>query len=318
MPVVRINGIQLNYEEHGTGDPVVMVTGTGAPGRMWRTHQVPALKAAGFKVITVDNRGIPPSDPCAEGFTLDDMAADIAGLIEHLGAGPCRVVGFSLGGIIVQELLLARPELVRSAVLMATSGRADTFATAQAIAEMDLADSGVKLPPRYAAYVNALQSLSPQTLADEQRLRDWLDIFEISAVDLASVRGQLGLQLIPNRLPAYAAIRCPCLVLGFEHDLIVRPQLTREVADAIPGARYTEIPGCGHYGYLEKPAAVNAALVDFFTAPLAAGVAVPGGGRVAVPAGEPLAIPAGGPVVLPAGGSVAALAGGLAGAESRS
>ncbi|MGP3925052.1 alpha/beta fold hydrolase [Streptomyces sp. 8N616] len=272
MPVVRINGSRVSYEEHGAGDPVVMVTGTGAPGRMWRTHQVPALKAAGFKVVTVDNRGIPPSDPCPEGFTLDDMAADVAGLIEHLGAGPCRVVGFSLGGIVVQELILARPELVRSAVLMATSGRADTFATAQAVAEMDLADSGVKLPPRYAAYVNALQSLSPQTLGDEEQLRDWLDIFEISAVDLASVRGQLGLQLIPNRLPAYGAIRCPCLVLGFQHDLTVRPQLTREVADSIPGAVFTEIPGCGHYGYLEKPAAVNAALVDFFTAPAPAGV----------------------------------------------
>ncbi|MFJ2833637.1 alpha/beta fold hydrolase [Streptomyces sp. NPDC087263] len=279
MPVVRINGSRLNYEEHGTGDPVVMVTGTGAPGRMWRTHQVPALKAAGFKVITVDNRGIPPSDPCPEGFTLDDMVADIAGLIDHLGAGPCRVVGFSLGGIVVQELLLARPELVRSAVLMASSGRADTFATAQAVAEMDLADSGVKLPPRYAAYVNALQSLSPQTLGDEEQLRDWLDIFEYSAIDLASVRGQLGLQLIPNRLPAYRNIRCPCLVVSFEHDQTVRPQLTREVAGSIPGAVHTEIPGCGHYGYLEQPALVNAAIVGFFTAPAAAGVPAQARGR---------------------------------------
>lgn len=57
---------------------------------------------------------------CPEGFTIDDMAADIAGLIEFLRIGPCRIVGFSMGGIIVQELLLAYPDLITQAVLMAT------------------------------------------------------------------------------------------------------------------------------------------------------------------------------------------------------
>jgi pimeloyl-ACP methyl ester carboxylesterase len=163
MPIARINGINLSYDEYGAGEPVVLVMGTGAPGRMWRTHQVPALKSAGYRVITFNNRGIPPTDVSPEGFTLDDMAADVAGLIEHLGAAPCRVVGFSLGRIIVQELLVARPELVRQAVLMASSGRADTLIAAMTAAELDLCDSGVKLPPRYAAYMQAVQSLSPET-----------------------------------------------------------------------------------------------------------------------------------------------------------
>ncbi|MDX6313765.1 MAG: hypothetical protein QOF44_3229 [Streptomyces sp.] len=267
MPIARINGINLSYDEYGAGEPVVLVMGTGAPGRMWRTHQVPALKSAGYRVITFNNRGIPPTDVSPEGFTLDDMAADVAGLIERLGAAPCRVVGFSLGGIIVQELLVARPELVRQAVLMASSGRADTLIAAMTAAELDLCDSGVKLPPRYAAYVQAVQSLSPETLNDEKQLRDWLDVFEMSAVDLSTIRGQLSLQMIPDRLRAYREISCPCLVVGFQDDLTVRPQLSREVAKSIPGAGYIEILGCGHYGYLEKPAAVNSAIIDFFAAP---------------------------------------------------
>ncbi|MFJ8013289.1 alpha/beta fold hydrolase [Streptomyces sp. NPDC096339] len=267
MPVVRINGINLSYEDHGAGEPVIMVTGTGAPGRVWRTHQVPALKAAGHRVITLDNRGIPPTDLCPEGFTLADMAADVAGLIEHLGTGPCRVVGFSLGAIVVQELLVTRPELVRQAVLMATCGRADALVTAMSAAELDIHDSGVKPRPRYAAYVHAIQNLSPRTLNDEERLRDWLDIFRMSMPDLPAVRAQLGLQLIPNLLPTYRNIGCPCLVIGFADDLVVRPHLAREVADSIPGSVYTEIPGCGHYGYLERPEAVNSAIVDFFAEP---------------------------------------------------
>ncbi|WP_055567340.1 alpha/beta fold hydrolase [Streptomyces atriruber] len=264
MPIARINGTCLGYDEYGTGEPVVMVTGTGAPGRMWRTHQVPALTVAGYRVITLDNRGIPPSDPCPEGFTLADMVADVAGLIEHLGEGACRVVGYSLGAIAVQELLLARPDLVHQAVLMATSGRTDALTAAMTAADMELSDAGSKLPPRFAAYVQALQNLSPRTLNDEERLRDWLAVFEMSAVDVSGVRGQLELQLVPDRLTAYRRITSRCLVIGFQDDLVIRPHLSREVAESIPGSSYTEIPGCGHYGYLERPAVVNSAITGFF------------------------------------------------------
>ncbi|NGN66167.1 alpha/beta hydrolase [Streptomyces sp. A7024] len=264
MPVVRVNGAALGYDSYGEGEPVVLVNGTGAPGRIWRTHQVPALNAAGYRVITLDNRGIPPSDPCPEGITLDDMAADVAGLIEHLDAGPCRVVGFSLGAVIVQELLLARPDLVRAAVLLATCGRADALLTAMSAADLDLCDSGIKLPSRLAAYLQAVQNLSPRTLNDEDKLQDWLTVFEMSLVDLTAVRGQLRLQLIPDRLPSYRGIRVPCQVIGFQDDLVVRPHLAREVARSIPGSSYTEIPGCGHFGYLERPDAVNSAMLEFF------------------------------------------------------
>ncbi|ATL32461.1 alpha/beta fold hydrolase [Streptomyces formicae] len=281
MPIATRDGISLGYEEYGTGEPVVMVTGTGAPGRMWRTHQVPALTAAGHRVITLDNRGIPPSDPCPEGFTLADMAADVARLIEHVGAGPCRVVGYSLGALAVQELLLARPGLVRQAVLMATSGRTDALTAAMTAADLELSDGDGKLPTRFAAYVKALQNLSPRTLNDEERLRDWLAVFEMSAVDPAGARGQLGLQLIPDRRPAYRRITTPCLVIGFQDDLVVRPHLSREVARSIPGSSYAEIPGCGHYGYLENPAAVNSAIVDFFSGGRLDGLVAPHKPRLA-------------------------------------
>jgi pimeloyl-ACP methyl ester carboxylesterase len=265
MTVARINGITLGYDDYGSGDPILLVTGTAAPGRTWRTHQVPALRTAGFRVITMDNRGIPPSDTCPGGFTFDDMAADVAGLIEHLHLAPCRVVGYSLGALIVQELLVARPELVRQAVLMATMGRSDALTRALSAADVELAGCGGKLPARYAAAVTATQNLSPETLNDEQRLKDWLDILELSPVDLTAVRPQLGLEVIADRRPAYRSIACPCLVIGFADDLIARPHLCREVAQAIPGALYREIAGCGHFGYLEKPGDVNAAIVEFFS-----------------------------------------------------
>ncbi|MFD4182897.1 alpha/beta fold hydrolase, partial [Rhodococcus sp. NPDC058514] len=122
MPLATINGIQLNYQVKGSGDLVVLIMGTGSPGRVWDLHQVPALLAAGYRVCTFDNRGIAPTDECVDGIAIEDMVADTAALIEHLG-GPAHVIGTSLGARVAQELALARPELVRKAVFLAAHGR---------------------------------------------------------------------------------------------------------------------------------------------------------------------------------------------------
>lgn len=264
MPDAAVNGITLHYEEFGSGEPVLLIMGSGARGGVWRLYQVPALLAAGYRAITVDNRGIAPSSVCVEGFTIEDMVADTAGLIEHLGIAPCRVVGFSLGGMVVQELLLARPELVSQAVLIASRGRSDAMRDAITAAEAEMVESGVRLPPRQAAVTQALQFLSPATLNDEVRARDWLETFEMSPADPASQRAQKCLDLQENRLEEYRKITAQCLVLGFRDDLIIPPHLSRELAAHIPAARYAEFADCGHYGCFEAPDAVNAAIVGFF------------------------------------------------------
>ncbi|MFJ8661918.1 alpha/beta fold hydrolase [Streptomyces sp. NPDC093795] len=269
MPVVPVNGIRLNYEDTGEGDPVVMIQGTGAGRTAWHLHQVPALTAAGFRVITFDNRGIPPTSECPEGFTVQDMVGDVAGLVERLALGPARIVGTSMGAFVAQELSLARPDLVRQTVLMATRGRTDALRAALTRAETELHDSGVILPARYAAVLRALKFLSPRTLDDERELTDWLDLFELAPPAGPGLRAQMEVSRLENRLAAYRGIRVPCQVIAFADDLVTPPHLGREVADAIPGAVFELIEGCGHYGYLEDPAAVNKAMVQFFTGPTA-------------------------------------------------
>jgi pimeloyl-ACP methyl ester carboxylesterase len=265
MPVVELNGIRLSYQVTGTGELVVLVMGTGSPGRVWQLHQVPALVAAGYQVATMDNRGIPPSDECAGGMTIDDLVGDTAALIQHLGDGPARVVGTSLGSRIVQELALARPELVLQAVMMAAHGRPDTVQSRLSAGERALHDAGIELPSTYYAAVTALLNLSPRTLNDPAAVQQWLDLFEFSGSSIgAGVRAQLDVEDFPDRLAAYRRIRVPSLVIGFADDLMVPSYLAREVAEVVPGARYEEIEGCGHFGYLERPAEVNKLLVDFF------------------------------------------------------
>ena len=266
MPVTEINGIPLNHTVTGSGPPVVLVMGAGAAGRVWHLHQVPALVDAGFRVITFDNRGIGDSGGTGA-FTIDDLVADTAGLIEHLDVGPCRLAGTSLGALVVQELALARPDLVTHAVMMATRGRDDAMRTAMRVAEQELRAGDVEPPRRHEAIVRALKNLSPRTLNDEAAVRDWLDIFELSPpLWNDGMRTQLTLGMDKSRLDAYRGITVASLVIGFADDLTLPPHLAREVAEAIPGARYEELDGCGHYGYLERPAEVNALLLKFFTA----------------------------------------------------
>ncbi|KQU07208.1 alpha/beta hydrolase [Rhodococcus sp. Leaf7] len=267
MPIGTINGIRLNYTVTGKGPLVVMVMGTGSPGRVWQLHQVPALTAAGYRVCTFDNRGIAPTDESAGGMVIEDLVADTAALIEYLRSDASEkavVVGTSMGARVAQELALTRPDLVSKAVFAAGHARLDAFQKVLGAGERELADSGVKLPAKYAAAVTAALNLSPASLSDDAKARDWLDLFEFSVQPLTpGQRAQISLDETFDRREAYRAVTVPCLSLGFADDRMIPAYLSREVADLIPGARYVEIADAGHYGYLEKPDEVNAAILSF-------------------------------------------------------
>ncbi|MFE3290100.1 alpha/beta fold hydrolase [Rhodococcus sp. NPDC059234] len=264
MPLATINGIQLNYQVKGSGDLVVLIMGTGSPGRVWDLHQVPALLEAGYRVCTFDNRGIAPTDECAGGIKIEEMVADTAALIEHLGGGPAYVVGTSLGARIAQELALTRPELVRRAVFLAAHGRRDALQKALSEGERELDRKGITLPSSYRAAITAVLNLSPASMVDQMAAQDWLDIFAFSKSETSpGVRAQQNLDDFGDRLSAYGKITVPCLAVGFADDRLVPAHLAAEVAKAIPGAQYVELSDCGHYGYLERPDAVNSAVLDF-------------------------------------------------------
>ncbi|AOW93460.1 alpha/beta hydrolase [Rhodococcus sp. WMMA185] len=264
MTIATINGIPLNYQVKGSGDLVVLIMGTGSPGRVWDLHQTPALIDAGYSVCTFDNRGIAPSGESVDGITMDDMVSDTAGLIEHLGGGAVRVVGTSMGARVAQELALSRPDLVRKAAFLAGHARMDYFQKTLSEGESALYDNGVELPAKYQAAVTAVMNLSPASLVDPHTARDWLDLFEFSGGKMSEgVRAQMRMDRSFDRREAYRAITVPCLSIGFADDRMIPPYLSREVAEVIPSARYYEISDVGHYGYLERPDVVNKVLLEF-------------------------------------------------------
>jgi pimeloyl-ACP methyl ester carboxylesterase len=155
--------------------------------------------------------------------------------------------------------------LVLQAVMMAAHGRSDPVQSRLSAGERALHDAGIELPSTYYAAVTALLNLSPRTLNDRATVQEWLDVFEFSGSKIgAGVRAQLEVEDLPDRLAAYRGIRVPSLVIGFADDLMIPPYLAREVAEVIPGSQYEEVEGCGHFGYLERPAEINKLLLKFF------------------------------------------------------
>jgi pimeloyl-ACP methyl ester carboxylesterase len=256
--------VNLAYDDRGSGDPVLFIAGRGGAGRTWHLHQVPEFQRAGYRCITFDNRGIGATEN-AEGFTVETMVADTAALIEKVAAAPVRIVAVSMGSYIAQELMVARPDLVRAAVLMATRGRHDRARDFFQDAERELYDSGVRLPVAYDAKIRLMESFSPTTLNNDALLRDWAEMFTMwPTKPTPGLRCQIVVGPTDNRLSAYRSITASTLVMGFADDAVMPPHLGREVAKAIRNSYYVEIPDAGHLGFIEKPQEVNAAALKFF------------------------------------------------------
>jgi pimeloyl-ACP methyl ester carboxylesterase len=178
------------------------------------------------------------------------------------------MIGYSMGALVTQELALAHPELLHGAALLGTLGRKDVMRRALFDASLTTLRSGQRLPRDVEVVTGALQLFAPTRLDDDRWAQAYLDIAQAGVdPDPDTRQGLLGQQeattAYDNRLDALGAITVPVLVIGFELDLLVPAKLTREVAHAIPAARYLEISGCGHGGPWEVPERVNPHLVDF-------------------------------------------------------
>ena len=119
MPKVNANGIEINYQVQGSGDPVLLIGGVGADMFLW-FRQIPELSKH-FQVIAFDSRGAGESGKPDEPYTIELFAADTAGLLQELDIERTHIVGASLGGLIAQEFALSYPHMVDKQVLVATA-----------------------------------------------------------------------------------------------------------------------------------------------------------------------------------------------------
>jgi pimeloyl-ACP methyl ester carboxylesterase len=121
MPTVESNSINMYYEVHGSGEPLVIINGLGM--ELSESVAISRPFAEKYKVLTFDNRGAGRSDKPDEPYTIDMFAKDTAGLMHATGFSKSNIMGISLGGRIALELTLQHPEMVNKLVLVSTSAR---------------------------------------------------------------------------------------------------------------------------------------------------------------------------------------------------
>ncbi|MDQ1466494.1 MAG: hypothetical protein QOH10_909 [Actinomycetota bacterium] len=268
MPEVKLDDVTIAYEVSGEGEPIVLVCGCGQPSMAWHLGLTPALVAAGYQVVTFDNRGQAPSSSPPPPYSVAGMVGDTIGLLDHLGLEAVRVAGHSMGGWVAETPATRHPDRVRAAALMGSCNVATAWEKAVTTVERDLARLDVDLPPLFYA-CEILRYLPNHELQNDEVVEGWLALIGGESPPpnpgrLGQYEACLAWSLDLDRTRAWPDITVPCLVLAFEHDIDSPPARAREAAAVIPGARYAEIADASHLGIFTHAAVVATELVNFF------------------------------------------------------
>ena len=261
MPKVEVGNVGLYYEEHGAGEPLVLVPGFGTGLWIWY-RQIPAL-AERFRVIAFDPRGVARSDKPDEPVTMRGYADDVAALLEALNVERAHVLGASFGGFVAQEFALAHASSTRSLVLCCTSfggprHRPPAPETLQAIAST----KGLNTEERVRE--NLLLAFSREFVANEpEEVERVIALRAENDVPEYAYLRQLQAAMAFDAEERVANIEAPTLVLTGDADVIVPHENSVNLAARIPGARLRIVEGGSHTFFIERPGEFNSAVMEF-------------------------------------------------------
>jgi pimeloyl-ACP methyl ester carboxylesterase len=249
------------YERWGGGPPLLLLAGLGSRARLW--GELPRLLADRFTVLAPDNRGVGGSRG-GDNFTLAGAAGDAAAVIAHAGFGAAGVVGVSMGGLVACQLAIRHPGAVQRLVVASCAARL-TPSHRRVMRFFEIAFT--RLEPAEAAEAFMAFAFS-SAFAD--RYPGFVDqaakLWTLDPEDRPGALQQLeALRAGWDMRAELGAIACPTLVLAGEHDPLVAAAATRELAAAIPEARYREVPGAAHSVLAEGGGALLAEVVEFLS-----------------------------------------------------
>jgi pimeloyl-ACP methyl ester carboxylesterase len=266
--VAPVDGIEIAYETFGDpSDPaLLLVMGLATQMIGWREEFCQALASRGFHVLRFDNRDVGRSsrirgapkpkvlralagranDPA---YTLDDMAGDAFGLLDHLGVEAAHVMGASMGGMIAQTMAIGRPERVLSlASIMSTTGnRRAGLPRLKALGVL------LRRAPSdrdsFAEYIVRTYNVigSPGYPRDDDLVRELgLRSYDRGVDRGGPARQIVAIQASGDRTEALAQLKLPTVVIHGKDDPLIPVRAGRATARAIPGAELIEIDGMGH------------------------------------------------------------------------
>jgi pimeloyl-ACP methyl ester carboxylesterase len=267
MPRVNANGIEIEYEALGdpSASPMLLISGLGGQLISWDDGLCQALVNRGFHVIRYDNRdsglstklesaGMPDVLAAYVGeakpaYTLDEMAADAAGLIDALGMSAAHVVGVSMGGFIAQLVAINHPDRVLSLTsIMSGPGGEDTVPPTPDAGTLLIEIPGPTREERIALGVTTREVLAGagNPFDHEVQRAQVARAVDRSYSPAGSARQLVATLAAKSRIRALAGVKVPALVIHGVDDPLIPLENGRRVAAAIPGARFLVLEGMGH------------------------------------------------------------------------
>ena len=266
MPYVTHAGAKIYWEEHGAGDPLLLIMGLGATLEWWN-RLVPVLSVH-YRTIVYDNRGVGRSDVPTDPYSIPGMADDAAAVMDAAGISSARVFGASMGGMIAQELALNHPARVSRLILGCTAcgGKQAVTAGRDVAAALSARKTMTREEASWAMAPYIFDAGTPrEKIAEDINARLAASVTnEGYFAHLQAIRGWGGTF---DRLPA---ISMPTLVIHGETDLLVPAENGRIIAAQIPNARLVLIPHASHIFFTDQFDASCEALLSFLAAPAAA------------------------------------------------
>jgi pimeloyl-ACP methyl ester carboxylesterase len=261
MPELTVNGIEIYYELHGQGDPLVLIMGLRRNVEWWYC-QIPTLSRH-FKVVIFDNRGAGRTDKPKMDYSIRLFADDTAELMKSLNIKNAHVLGVSMGGYIAQELAINYPGMVRSLVLGCTSAGGERVV--------------LMSPERIKKFV-ANEGLSPEEILKKdmdiyfsekfirenpEKIKEFIEISLLYYQPADAFQRQFAACLKHDTVNRLNHITMPTLIISGDDDPLVPPENSRILKELIPHAELKFFHGSRHCFFIEEGESFNQQVIDF-------------------------------------------------------
>lgn len=258
MSTADVNGITINYKLEGDGpETVVLVNGLADDLESWG-YQTPALVDAGFRVLSFDNRGVGESDKPAGPYTTKLFAEDTKALVDSLGISDFHLLGVSMGGMIVQEYVLAHPGDVRSLIPACTYAAPGPFCSRMFALWEEMAPvMGLK---------SVMQDVTLWAFTQEffetrgEELAEFEEAMATLTMPIDAYLAQLSSIQTHDATARLGEITVPTTVIAGETDILIPVELSRRLQQGIAGSDWLTVPG-GHACIWEHPDPFNDAVI---------------------------------------------------------
>jgi pimeloyl-ACP methyl ester carboxylesterase len=251
MPSVDAAGTELHYLRAGEGEPLLLIQGMSATHLTWGRPFLSELEPH-FNCIAFDNRGMGLSGQAELPFTIADMAADTAALLDALEIETAHVVGISMGGMIAQELALAHPERIRTLTIGASycGGPNGTLMAPEDLQMLGAAYASGEPEQVFRAMWEI--NLSPGFREDDSRFAAFVEMGSALPAPQPVVLQQMRACGAHDTHERLGQISLPTLVIHGDADRLLGYDNGCEIAARIP-ARLETLEGVGHMFWWEQP-----------------------------------------------------------------